>query len=71
MREKQYWFPARPASNGWKFGWGLPTAWQGWAVYAVFILSLIGGQILLAPFGQLALVTHLCGVIALLVAVTG
>ncbi|MGH8822404.1 MAG: hypothetical protein ACREWJ_14105 [Rhodoferax sp.] len=29
---QNYWFPAK--RHGW--GWGLPTAWQGWAVILVY-----------------------------------
>jgi hypothetical protein len=29
----RYWFAAK--RHGW--GWGLPTAWQGWVVLAAFI----------------------------------
>jgi hypothetical protein len=37
--EQRYWFPAK--RYGW--GWGLPSAWQGWAVtLAYFFLMLIG-----------------------------
>lgn len=32
----KYWFPAK--QYGW--GWGLPNAWQGWAVLAGFGLLL-------------------------------
>ena len=39
-----YWFRAK--RKGW--GWGLPTAWQGWAVLAVF-LALLGAGILFLP----------------------
>jgi len=31
--EKRYWFTAK--RYGW--GWGLPSAWQGWIVLAAFI----------------------------------
>ena len=31
-----YWFPRR--HYGW--GWGLPTCWQGWAVFLVYGLGL-------------------------------
>ena len=37
---RRYWFPAK--RFGW--GWGLPTAWQGWVVllvYAAIIAVLI------------------------------
>ena len=29
----KYWFPAK--RYGW--GWGLPSAWQGWVVFIIFI----------------------------------
>ena len=58
MEKKQYWFPVRPARNGW--GWGLPLVWQGWLVYAIFFALLIAGPILLAPFGVLALMANGC-----------
>jgi hypothetical protein len=31
--KSEYWFPAK--THGW--GWGPPTAWQGWAVIAVYV----------------------------------
>ena len=31
---KRYWFPAK--QFGW--GWGLPTCWQGWAVFAAYLV---------------------------------
>jgi hypothetical protein len=40
-----YWFPAK--RRGW--GWGPPTAWQGWLVLAVFALLVIAGAVLLLP----------------------
>jgi hypothetical protein len=43
---KKYWFPARSPEYGW--GWGMPTSWQGWAVYLVLLVLLVGGLILLA-----------------------
>ena len=41
----RYWFPAK--RYGW--GWGLPTAWQGWVVMLVFIALLVMGAIWLPP----------------------
>lgn len=35
-QEKTYWFPAK--QFGW--GWGFPTAWQGWAVMAAFLAGM-------------------------------
>lgn len=38
MSDKQkYWFPAK--RYGW--GWGLPSSWQGWAVFVAY-LGLLG-----------------------------
>jgi lipoprotein signal peptidase len=34
-----YWFAAK--RNG--YGWGLPTAWQGWVIYAIVIGIVVGG----------------------------
>lgn len=56
MDKKRYWFPVRPASNGW--GWGLPLVWEGWAVLVGFFVLLIGGMIVLAPYGQLATIGY-------------
>jgi hypothetical protein len=63
MKARQYWFPVRPAARGW--GWGLPLVWQGWAAYAVFLAALIGGPVLLAPYGQLVMIAY-SGIVALL-----
>lgn len=38
---RDIWFPAK--RYGW--GWGFPIAWQGWVVYLVFILLVLGGSI--------------------------
>ena len=43
--EKKVWFPAE--RYGW--GWGLPCAWQGWVVFAVWLLLLCAGAAFLAP----------------------
>jgi hypothetical protein len=50
MKEPRYWFPVRPASNGW--GWGTPIVWEGWVAYAVFFATLIIGEVLLAQYGE-------------------
>ncbi|CAG1011692.1 hypothetical protein BURK2_04335 [Burkholderiales bacterium] len=47
--EPQYWFPAKRV--GW--GWGPPSAWQGWLVLALFVvLVLVGAVKLLPTYGQ-------------------
>jgi uncharacterized membrane protein len=43
--EEKYWFPAK--RHGW--GWGLPTAWQGWVVIAVFGGLVLAGAVVLLP----------------------
>jgi len=53
VNERRYWFPVRPARNGW--GWGLPLVWEGWAVLVLFFALLIGGEIALASHGALVL----------------
>jgi hypothetical protein len=35
----KHWFPAK--RNGW--GWGPPTAWQGWVVLLVYLVLVLGG----------------------------
>jgi hypothetical protein len=46
----EYWFPAK--RYGW--GWGLPTAWQGWLVFVGYILLLVVGAFLFPPREALA-----------------
>jgi hypothetical protein len=43
--EPKYWFPAK--RYGW--GWGIPSAWQGWMVLAVFLVLSGGGAFVLLP----------------------
>ena len=43
--ESRYWFPAK--RFGW--GWGLPSAWQGWVVFAVFLGLLALGVVIEPP----------------------
>ena len=35
----KYWFPAK--RYGW--GWGLPSAWQGWVVLVAYLALVLGG----------------------------
>ena len=41
----RYWFKAK--TYGW--GWGLPTAWQGWVAYAITLLLLIANAFVFPP----------------------
>jgi len=45
MNDRTYWFPAK--RYGW--GWGLPSAWQGWVVLALFFCLILGGAFWLLP----------------------
>lgn len=36
MDDRDFWFPLK--TYGW--GWGLPVAWQGWVVLAVYAVTL-------------------------------
>jgi hypothetical protein len=62
----KYWFPAK--RYGW--GWGFPSTWQGWVVFAAFLGLLVVGPFIFPPHREvgsfLAYVAVLC---ALLVAV--
>jgi hypothetical protein len=42
---KHFWFPAK--SYGW--GWGVPTAWQGWVVLGAFAALFVVGAVALLP----------------------
>jgi hypothetical protein len=62
----RYWFPARRYA----WGWGLPTAWQGWAVIAVFVALAVGGLFVFPPQRDLvALLLYLAALNVALMAV--
>ena len=44
-RNTPYWFHAK--RYGW--GWGLPSAWQGWVVFAAFLGLMIALPSLISP----------------------
>ncbi|KWV52918.1 hypothetical protein AS156_09800 [Bradyrhizobium macuxiense] len=55
----RYWFPAK--RYGW--GWGLPITWQGWAIFAGFLVLVVVGAATLArqsPVGFIAYILVLC-----------
>lgn len=56
MNEKPYWFAAK--SPGW--GMGLPLVWQGWVVLGALFALLIGGIMLLTPYGPLVVIGYGC-----------
>ena len=39
MSNERYWFPAK--RYGW--GWGLPSAWQGWIVLTAYVVAIAVG----------------------------
>ena len=45
---KEIWFPAKKYG----FGWGLPIAWQGWAVLMVYVLLTTTGSVMLSNFSK-------------------
>ncbi|HEU4373733.1 MAG TPA: hypothetical protein VFS02_09600 [Telluria sp.] len=63
MKEPRYWFPVRPATNGW--GWGTPIVWEGWLAYAVFFGALIAGIVLSIEHGALVFALFICAWFAL------
>jgi hypothetical protein len=72
MRQtKTYWFPAK--HRGW--GWGLPSAWQGKVVLAIFYVLVAAGAYLLLPrYGDWTFVAYcvlLCGVLMAICWITG
>lgn len=52
LESSKYWFPAK--RYGW--GWGLPCAWQGWAVLTAYVLVIAGILRFLAPTHRIGLV---------------
>lgn len=48
LPQKEYWFPAK--RYGW--GWGLPSAWQGWLVLAGYLIAVIALTRLFPPHAQ-------------------
>ncbi|WP_417071154.1 hypothetical protein [Niveibacterium terrae] len=52
---KKYWFPKK--RYGW--GWGLPVAWQGWLVLAIYaVLLAVGAAELLPERGPAVFLTY-------------
>jgi hypothetical protein len=64
--DKDYWFPAR--TYGW--GWGLPTVWKGWVVYAIAAALLVAGVFIFSPVARpIAFQIYTWSVVLLLVVV--
>lgn len=58
MKER-YWFRAKEKG----IGWGLPIAWQGWAVLGLFIAGVIAARSWLLP-AHLGLYLFVVGALA-------
>jgi hypothetical protein len=43
--QPRFWFPAK--RYGW--GWGRPTAWQGWGVIACYAMLVAVGVVVIVP----------------------
>jgi hypothetical protein len=64
-REHRYWFAAR--RRGW--GWGLPTAWQGWLVMLCALGAIAAATLRLLPDHPIALQLVVLGVVGVLILV--
>src|SRR5262249_3661254 len=62
----KYWFPAK--RYGW--GWGPPSAWQGWVVLVAYVALILGGiPFVLAAHGRVAFVVYVVVLTMALVAI--
>jgi hypothetical protein len=62
MSDTHYWFPAK--RYGW--GWGFPTAWQGWAVLIAWLAALLLGIRELTPRRSVSHVAFVAAMVLLL-----
>jgi hypothetical protein len=63
---QHYWFPAK--TYGW--GWGLPSAWQGWVVLGAFAALLALGAYVWPPKrGAMPFVAYALGLCVVLVGI--
>jgi uncharacterized membrane protein HdeD (DUF308 family) len=59
---QKYWFPAK--RYGW--GWGLPSSWQGWVVFAAFLSLVAAGYFMFLPAQGLAFYIYVVFLVVLL-----
>ena len=58
--EPKWWFPRK--TFGW--GWGLPSTWQGWTVFLVFLFLLgVGGPLASSVLGKTAAIVVVAGLV--------
>jgi hypothetical protein len=64
--DHKYWFPAK--RYGW--GWGFPSSWEGWLVFATFFALIVAGFFMFPPAEEVgSFVAYTAIVSVLLVAV--
>ena len=63
--DRRFWFPAK--RYGW--GWGLPIAWQGWIVLAVWVAAVAVGAVFLAGRHGLGYAVFMIVMAALLICI--
>ena len=51
MTGDKIWFKAK--THGW--GWGRPTAWQGWVAYGAYIVAVVAGVFAFPPARNVAM----------------
>jgi hypothetical protein len=61
----RYWFPAK--RFGW--GWGFPITWQGWAVFAAFLVLVATGAATIPGHSVAAFIAYVAGLSVLFGAV--
>jgi hypothetical protein len=62
---RRYWFPAK--RYGW--GWGPPTAWQGWVFLIVWFAVMVAGAVWITPRRGLVFALFVVAMITVMVAV--
>ena len=65
-RNHKFWFPAK--RYGW--GWGRPSAWQGWAVLVTYFALVLGGiPLVQASMGNLVYIAFVSALTVALIAI--
>ena len=63
---RRHWFPAK--RYGW--GWGPPSAWQGWAVLVSYLVLILGGiPFVQASMGSLIFLVYVLALTVALIAI--
>ena len=62
LPDKRYWFPAK--KYGW--GWGPPTAWQGWVALLASLAVVAGAAVSLLPHNPAKFALFTAGTVVVL-----